>query len=220
MKRWTNQELHQSSFTELMIKDLDFFIQYLSVHFPFTEAEVLEYWDVLIHGDAFYSVFLQDTQWCYSPKLGVCFNQNIRWTDNLRAKWQVGFDDPYNGYFIGVGKTPIQYDDIEDLRKLLPLSISKQRLAMEVAMMDYANCHGHLEMHLESACSEEESKKENKYTQEFPRLCFDDFQKLYEENKSNILYNRSIWFNTLYYEINANDVMRLFRLKRYLKQET
>jgi hypothetical protein len=193
---------------------------HLSVHFPFAESEVLENWDVLVPGDAFYSVFLPDTEWCYSPTLGLCFNQNLRWTDSLRAKWQVGFNDPYNGYYIGVGEAPMQYDDTARLRSLLPLNLSKQWSAMQMSIMDHAQSQGHLEECMDRLYSEEAIERENKYTQDFQRLSFEALLKLYQEDKSCMLYNRSIWFNTLHYEIHANDVMRLLRLKRYLNLET
>jgi hypothetical protein len=197
----------KSPFHKLFEKDRDFFIQYLSVYFPFSEEEILEFWDVLHHGTAHYSVFLVNTSSVYSSTLGLCFNQNIRWTHELRSKWKIGFDNPFEGYFIGLGYSPIPYDDIEGQREIIPLDINTENLEREKAVMDYYHSHGKLEEYLNHSLSESENQKE------FPRLSFEEFLLLYEANKYRLLFNRSIWNNTLYYEIKQTEIIQFIKSK-------
>lgn len=145
---------------------------------------------------------------------GLCFNQNIRWTKALRDKWKVGFDDPYNGYLTGVGNSPIEYDNAESLKALLPLNIGEEVYAADRAYMNQAHRWGHLEEFTDSQFSEKAIKMEQEYLIE-ERHTFFEFENLFLQNSSLFLCSRSIWYNTLYYEISETEVFTLLRLKRY-----
>src|SRR5687768_16488703 len=114
-----------SPFFQFMLNHLEFFVTYLSVHFPFTAAEIERYWDVLSPGTAYYPVYLPDTESIYTSSLGLCFNQNIRWTDEIRSLWQMGFSDPVNGYLVSIDTKPVEYDDGEKFRSQLPLNLDQ-----------------------------------------------------------------------------------------------
>jgi hypothetical protein len=198
-----------SPFFELMLKDLDFFSQLVSIHFPFTESEINEYWDVLVPGVGHFPVYLSDTDWCYSSSIGLCSNQNIRWTESLREKWSIGFNDPFNGYLIGLGIHPVEYDDMEKFRQtFLPMNLSElEHWAFRAAGDNYSSS-GQIEEFLEK---ELDNPHEDVLHKHYNRLNFEDFFKLYQYNKSAVLLNRSIWYNTLYQEIQGDDIFKLLK---------
>ncbi len=106
---------------DLLQRNDGFLIQLLSIHYPFTAAQIDTYWNVLTLGTAHYSVFLPDTDGIYPSEFGLCFNQNIRWTDEQRSRWQIGFDNPFIGWVEGAG-SPCEYDERESRSSIIPLS--------------------------------------------------------------------------------------------------
>lgn len=204
-----------SLFYQFMMHHLDFLATLVSVHYPFTESEIELYWDVLIPGTAHYPAYIPTIEWTYQSELGLCFNQNIRWTDKLKDRWQIGFDDPYEGYLVGLGSTPVQYNDTETLKAQLPLSISEHRWQMVMLIMDSYSRQGSLEDYLSGQSWAELESRTEKVERYFPRLSFEEFEGLYKDIGNLMVYNRSIWYNTLYYEIGEQYVFSLLRLKRY-----
>lgn len=122
----------QSPFCNLMLTDPEFFLEYVSVHFPFSHADLDIYWNVLPHGDAFYDVYIADTEVIHSPRLGLCYNQNIRWTEEMKRNWRPGFDNPYLGAMVGTGRDPIDYDDDKALYSIMPLNLDRRRLSSHI----------------------------------------------------------------------------------------
>lgn len=202
----------ESPFFQFMLQHLEFFVTYLSVHYPFTVDEIQRYWDVLSPGTAYYPVYLPDTGSNYISSLGLCFNQNIRWTDKLRSRWQMGFSDPFNGYLFGIGTKPVEYDDGEKFRSLLPLNLDQHWRDREQARM-YSILD--VEAYFNSPAVAEHDELDAKVGQSFSRMSFDKFRELHNRIGKFLVYNRSIWYNTLCYEIEEQDIFRLLRLRRY-----
>ena len=81
-----------------IIKNDDFlFKNILSLYYPFTASEIDEYAGLLVWGDAYYTVFLENECHIIRPNLGLCFNENIHWNKQLRNRWTVGLFNPYFG---------------------------------------------------------------------------------------------------------------------------
>lgn len=187
------------SILDILNLDMDLTIKLISLYYPLSKEEIEDYWDVLKKGDAHYSVFLSDTDSVYSPQLGLCFNKNIEWNDELKSKWKVGFDNPFVGYIEGTGSAPVEFNENNELAKILPLDILKE----------IDNLNGCLSEHWLSVIApyqdweNEENFEEpfqynlDKYQNDIPRLEFKQFKNLYETDRLIIFWNESIWKNTL-----------------------
>lgn len=115
-----------NSFLEYFKSNLDLINQYLSIWYPFSYLDILHNWEFLEKGDAHYSVVLWDTDTIYVPKLGLSFNQNVRWNSKLRSKWDYGFDNMFVGYVEGTGGENVEFDEKDFLDIIIPLDITKE----------------------------------------------------------------------------------------------
>jgi hypothetical protein len=196
--------------------DIDFLIKLISLHYAFTESEINEYFDILEIGDAHYSVFISDEDAVYSPKFGLCFNNNINWTRELKAKWSPGLLNPYIGIIEGTGTSPVEIGDSKILNNIMPLSVIQEIRTRNECILN----------HWQSVLSSEEDWEnpenfigpnlinEEKYLLEFPSLSMDELAQLYIENKSIILFNESIWQKNFYPILDSKNVSELISLKR------
>jgi hypothetical protein len=49
-------------FIEFFRQNLDFFIGYISLYYPFAEHEAVSYMPFLVKGDAYYPVYMDDVE--------------------------------------------------------------------------------------------------------------------------------------------------------------
>lgn len=187
------------SILNILNSDNELTIKLISCYYPFSPREIEEYWDVLDKGDAHYSVYLDDTQSIYESGLGLCFNKNINWTEDLRSKWYLGFNNPFVGHIIGIGSYPVEYDEKDVLKRLLPLDILKEAEAFNNSYFEYWRRVITPNQSLENETDFEEPFQYDldKISENIPPLGFKDFKNLYETNKTLIFLNNSIWNNTL-----------------------
>lgn len=105
----------KKSIIELVKNNEELFKIICSTHYHFTNDEIRKYWDKLIKGNAFYSVYIDDNEGRYQPDYGLCWNSNIEWDDWLKGHWHyndpndnnkpkntegkmsIGFFDPFRG---------------------------------------------------------------------------------------------------------------------------
>ncbi len=114
------------SYLDYFSSKLELIKTYLSVWYPFDYNYLLKNWEFIEKGNAYYTTYISDTEWIYTPKLGLSFNQNIRWNSKLRSKWDYGFSNPYIGHIEGTGQNPVEYDEHDFLDIMLPLDINKE----------------------------------------------------------------------------------------------
>lgn len=178
---------------------LDYMIEYLSVNYPFTAKQVVENWDVLVKGDAFYPVYIRDAETICTPKFGLCFNRNVAWKDELKSRWQVGKWDPYHGIFKGLGGVlTAELSQIETANakgiQIIPLDI------LEVIRMD-DNLIWERAYNLYDT-AEELSMVEGwpanlLEMEEYPQMTVEELHAVYNKNKVEVLVNPSIWESTM-----------------------
>lgn len=110
-------ESEKNKIKELIKNNNDLFRIICSTHYPFTSAEIRTYWDNLVKGDAYYTVYIHDTEEYMHPKYGLCWNSNTDWDDWLLNHWEfydpnseekrkdgqkrreIGFWDPFAGMY-------------------------------------------------------------------------------------------------------------------------
>ena len=128
----------------------------------------------------------------------MCFNKNIEWTEELKLKWDVGFDNPFIGYTEGMGSFPVEFDEKDQLNSLLPLNIFTEAEEFNSSYIKYWS-------RVIAPTQDWENEKDfeepfqydlDKFKNNIPRLGFEEFRKLYESDKRLITWNESIWKNT------------------------
>jgi len=213
------------SILEILLLDIEFTLKLLSLHYQFTNAEIIEYWDRLIKGDAHYSLFFSDTDQIITPKFGLCFNKHIAWTPVLRHNWMnefqhlqydmEGWSQSFNtpiGTIDGLNYNGLEIDDSSlFLEKLIPLNVIFE-------LNERNDC---IVSHWSSVLAAEEDWENNEnfigpqtididtYKTEIPPLNFVDFKNLYTNKKNMILLNESVWDNTLSSLFSSEDVRYL-----------
>lgn len=103
-----NNNKNQNFITFLLIEK-KFTRTYLSMYYPFKYGFILDYWDCLALGDAYYSVYINDTEEILDSHFGLSYNKNIRWNSKLKAKYDYGFFNPFTGEYEGI--LYCQYND-------------------------------------------------------------------------------------------------------------
>ncbi|MGV8137809.1 MAG: ATP-dependent RecD-like DNA helicase [Mangrovibacterium sp.] len=184
---------------DLLKLDIPFAIRLLSLYYPFSAAELDRYWNRLEKGDAHYSVFINETGTVYTPATGLCFNQSLEWTDGLRSRWNAGLVNPLTGNMEGIGSAPAGKGNSDLSKQLLPLNLKRELKFRNKAINEHWCAVIAPKQDWESDAAFEEPKllPMEKFGKEFERLGFEPFKQLYETDKTLLLYNDSIWRNTL-----------------------
>ena len=205
------------SIVDILLGDAPFLIQLLSLYYPFSEDEVAHYWDILEKGTAHYTVYLADTESYYSPVLGLCFNSHITWNENLRSKWECGFNNPFRGYVIGCGP-PCEYGDAEKLNSMLPLSLDEERRGFVGKISDnIVRCHS-----AEDPPDPGAYERCDNFSKVYSCMDSNTFALLFESDKDLILMNSSIWENTIMPKLSKPFVKEFLekKLAEYIKADS
>lgn len=181
--------------------------KYLSTNYNFEYNFINEYWEYLDLGDAHYTAFISDTDGIYSPKFGLSFNKNIRWNSKLRAKYDYGLLNPFDGEYIGTKNyhTPISEIDFMDI--MIPLSLHEEIERREDARSQFYYCYPEME-DFNQEC--EHMQFMNNIFEEYQFLDFNEFEKIFNESNLKVLVNESIWKNTLKYILDQDFVYSFF----------
>jgi len=187
--------------TDYLMRKIDLAVRLLSVYYPFTQAELDEYWDVLEHGDAHYSVYLSDTEAIYQPSLGLSFNRSLPWTDALRSRWTCGFFDPFNGDVVGA-PDGLPLSLLEEIEYLNNCAVESW-----MAWSDSDDCDGPKLLELSD------------FTNTYSRLQPDEFEDLVTLRSRIVVMNRSIWHNTVVPALDKEIVYSLLQKRGNQLQE-
>ena len=114
------------SIDDLLELDIPFTVLLLSLYYPFNLMQIDDYWNKLEKGDAHYSVFMDGTNSIRTPAIGLCFNQNLQWTEQLLGRWDVGLIHPVTGQIEGVGPAAVKKENRDTLKQLLPLKLRRE----------------------------------------------------------------------------------------------
>jgi hypothetical protein len=187
------------SINDLLDLDLPFAVSLLSLYYPFDLSLVEKYWADLEKGDAHYSVYIDGTDSIHSPSIGLCFNQNLQWTDQLRSRWDAGLINPLTGNIEGAEPLPVEIEKKEALKQLLPLKLRKELKFRNKAITEHwcAVIAPHQDWENDEHFEEPARLNIETLTKEYEPLTFETFKQLYETDKTIILFNDSIWKNTL-----------------------
>lgn len=187
------------SVIKLLESNPEFTLLLLSLHYSFSSYEIIFFWDILVKGDAHYSYYMSDNFSYFNPKFGLCFNRNINWTKELKDKWTLGICDPFIGVIAGTNLSYIDLGEEYDLENLIPLSVKKELDAINDCLISgWYDTLGPVD--IDQNPDEFEGPNvinPDIYNQHLDQLDFSEFELIYEEKKSKILYNESIWENTL-----------------------
>jgi hypothetical protein len=179
---------------EFLLQNLDFAIEYISLHYPFTETEVSERMPYLIQGDAFYSEYVPDACSVIRPAIGLSFNQNIAWTTALKRKWIVGWEMLYphcssaiGGYYMPILGQTIVWGNItpDTLHDIIPLHVHKEICNRQALCGQY---YPDWDSGFSSEVFEDKV---------FSKLSPQELIDLFHQDKELVLYNDSIWQNTI-----------------------
>lgn len=192
-------EEDSKSIIKLLESNPEFTLSLLSLHYSFSAYEINLYWDILIKGDAHYSYYMSDNWTLFKPKYGLCFNRNINWTKELIDKWTLGIWDPFIGVIVGTNIGNINIGEESKIQNLIPLNIKEEFEILNNCII--LNWQDTLEP---GDINENPDEFEGPnvintdiYNQHLVQLDFSEFELIYKEKKSKILYNESIWENTL-----------------------
>ncbi len=199
------------SIDDLLDLDLPFAVSLLSIYYPFDLSQLNDHWDTLEKGDAHYSVFIDGTHSIHSPSIGLCFNQNLQWTDQLRSRWEPGLINAKTGNIEGIEPVPVETGKREALQQLLPLKLRKELKFRNKAITEHWCAVIAPQQDWESDENFEEPARLDfeTLTKEYDPLTFEAFKQLYEADKTIILFNDSIWRNTLKYLMTSDRVNEL-----------
>lgn len=168
---------------DFLLQNLDFAIEYISLHYPFTEEQAIKHWDYLIKGDAFYPYTINDrsTFWgdIIEPQIGLSFNKNLAWTNQLRERWQN--DNQHQ---------------TKNLNQLIPLDLDRMLrtvdgLEFQQFLIEYDNLRDWDDFKSFNSTWEDE------YMVAYPILAKNELAMLYERSSASLLINPSIWENSL-----------------------
>lgn len=206
----------ENNFLELFLKNIDFAKTYICMYYPFSYREITDNWDMLIHGEAFYTDCIVDELYSlFIPKFGLCFNKNIKWNSKLRAKWDYGLYGPFvDADIIGIDKNLEIFSDISYYDIMIPLDTIK-------CLESYFSC---IDTYEANYCEEYHKTKEDLdyqkpenyestleiYKKEYGQLTYLEFEKIFYENNRILFYNESIWKNTLKNVINEDFIKKIF----------
>lgn len=196
----------RSAFRDFFMQHLDFAIEYISLHYPFTEAEVIEYLPYLIKGSAFYSEVIPELGTIIAPTVGLSFNQNIHWTPGLKRSWKVGYEittpdcrSESGGYYDAQTGQIVVWGNAtpETLFDIIPLDTYKEQA-------DNFYLHA---IALDWEMTFDKGETEHVYG----RFEAQEFIELYDMSPSLVLFNRSIWSNTLSHELTRDFITTIIQ---------
>ncbi len=177
---------------DILQRDIPLCIELMSLYWPFTEEQVLQYWEVLKHGSGHYTVYLDDTETIYKAEIGLSFNHNLHWTPVLRSRWDCGLWDPFNGYYVGLG-APCELDDSHRLPAMLPLSVADELDLMNICIVRrYHALYG-----FDADTFHPPTLDRDLFLRDYPPLKDDQLYDLIKHNKDIVVLNPSIWLKTL-----------------------
>ncbi len=183
------------SYLSLFLKNIDFAKQYISIHYPFDYRYLIDYWPYFEKGSAHYCTFISDIDWVYPSVFGLSYNKNIRWNSKLRAKFEYGFSNPYEGYIEGTGSEPVEYDEQDYLDIIIPLDAKKEIESREFISFKISSS---IEEYEKNSIDLSEMFDEHNY------LEFHEFKSIFKKNRLKALINDSIWDNTLSFIIDGS----------------
>ena len=204
--------MKDTPFYDFFLQHIDFAIEYISLHYPFTAAQVMENLPYLIKGSAFYSEFIPETGSMMRPTIGLSFNQNIPWALELKRQWKIGWqiaspdcNSEYGGYYDPENGSTIVWGGIapEKLFDIIPLDAYKELVDQKYVLNDYYNGQG---------VALNEVIEDKVYT----KLTLMELIELYYYDSKMVLYNDSIWENT-FKEVLTWDIIK--RVIATYKQE-
>lgn len=195
------------TYHDAFLCDLEFAQLYLSVYYPFNENEINVYWDYLRKGSAYYALYVQDIDIIANSDYGLCYNQNIEWTLDLKRKWPIGYWNISIGYFDGgyydaERKQTIVFGDEnpDTLFDIIPLSIehniSQSECSLRMNPPSWLN-EMMRKTDYEGDFDEYFTKEELLFPKSYERLSVKDLVELLNSDKESVLCNKSIWENTL-----------------------
>ncbi|MBM3453967.1 MAG: 3'-5' exonuclease [Bacteroidetes bacterium] len=168
----------------------------ISLYYPFTKYELEKHWEDIIKGEAFYTCEFYDIDTVYQPKLGLCFNENIEWYDDLKKNWSIGLVNMFNGTIDGTGLNfTIDIDTKYDLSRIIPLDLTHEINSRNHHILDFW-----IRNYFDPEDLENEPPiiiVEELMNKNFQILTISKLISLYEEHNWILILNKSIWKNTL-----------------------
>lgn len=202
--------MQELTYKDFFLQRLDFAIEYISLHYPFTEAQVIEYMPYLIKGSAFYSHYVPELGAITAPTIGLSFNHNIQWTLALKRLWMVGYrtdvpdyETESGGYYEpATGQTIVWGTATPDtLFDILPLDTYK-----ELVDNNY--------LHAVYYDREYYDTDEAAEPIEYGKLTVNELIDHHNRFSLNVLMDESIWNNTLKDVLTADMVELLIHTKK------
>lgn len=187
-----------SAYKDFLLEHLDFAIEYISLHYPFTESEVIEYLPFLIKGDAYYPVYMQDCEQIFRPQMGLAFNQNIQWTDELKRMWRIGIWEPFTGQYDGQGELPM---DVHEVIARLDSLGFQQAYSLYSGEEGFENLVPQTPDWLLTMV-------------DYGTLSPKEVAELIDRSKTEVLINPSIWHNTFKEVITSEVVSALIQARK------
>ena len=200
---------------DFLIENPAFAVSVLSLHYPFTRAELDMWMGRLVMGTAHYSWHCADTDVVHSPRIGLCFNCHLPWDDELRTLWSVGYVNLFRGSLEGTGlPEPVEVDESCRLRCLLPLSVITELNALMSSRISAWVSSPQIASSEPFGPPIEDVEQALKISRDcFQRLGELEFLRLYRESPRGVLYNRTIWEFTLREAIDAQFLKHLLEGK-------
>ena len=165
--------MQEPTYKDFFLHDLDFAVEYISLYYPFSETQIRLYMQHLKKGDAYYPIYENDTNNLKVPALGLCYNKNIGWTDELKAEWQTNTAD---------GSIPLS----------IAAFVAKYHQYMwEWDLSNHEYTENEL-LNMEHDHVPHEILHPIAYPHLLPTELFNSYR-----NRQEILYNESIWEHTL-----------------------
>ena len=168
------------------LSNLEFSRLYLSLYYPFTSEQVIAFGKYLVWGDAFYAEYRSEDVTALIPSVGLSFNKNVLWEPGLKKLWTAGKWNDATEEF------ELQNDASNELYSIIPLDLQKGFEIEEGCYMQSAIDTGEYNEYRNGIID-----KEHLGGVLYPRLTDKGFLKLYRRKKTVILYNDTIWQNTL-----------------------
>lgn len=147
---------------------------------------------------------MSDIDTLYRPKLGLVFNNNIRWNSKLRAKFDYGLWNPFLGVYEGTDHGQTEHDEIDFEDIMIPLDLKR-----EFETLDHC-------IFFEMAYLWQELDdmpvlySEQNLFEEIPFLNFEEFKDKFKDSSLKVLVNGSIWENTLKHIIDEKFCIAIF----------
>ena len=203
-----NINIYQN-YISLFVKNKEFAKKYLSMHFDFNYRFINDYWEYLDLGDAYYTAFIIDTDGVYYSSFGLSYNNNIRWNSKLKAKYEYGLFNPFEGEYIGTENYHTSVDDIDYMDIMIPLSPEKEIERREEARSTFYEYYPEM---IDTDKDIIHMQFIDNIFQEYQFLDFNEFKKIFNESKLKVLVNNSIWEKTLKHVLDKDFVYAFFNI--------